>query len=316
GSARTQGARPRDHHRGDTQADPPGVLRGPRHRLGRGAHLLRRARAVSGAHRHGLDRRPGHRSGHAHQDADRDRRTDQPLRRRGAPGSDRVGQLEQGQVGHLRHRRHRARPQRRLGVRGRVHAGLQPAVRGRRGPRLLQAAPAADRRDARDDPPAGRRGGRRDRHRAAGRSRRQRDRHRLHGRHGVGHREVAGAAGHRRPDDLGALLRRTQREAPGLQVHHRRQRTGRRGLDRRFGPVRVLRRELRLVRQDLRHAGRHHQLPRVVVDHQHRDPPGQRAQRGARAQRAARGGRHACREGTPAARARRAEGEEAPEDRL
>jgi hypothetical protein len=50
--------------------------------------------------------------------------------------------------------------------------------------------------------------------------------------------------------------------------------TGRRGVAGGVRGVRVLCRELRLLQQDLRHAGRNHHLPGLDVDHQRRDPPG------------------------------------------
>ena len=52
------------------------------------------------------------------------------------------------------------------------------------------------------------------------------------------------------------------------------------------GRVRVLRGELRLLQQDLRHARRGDHLPGLAVDLQHRHPAGRRARRGVGARRA------------------------------
>ena len=60
----------------------------------------------------------------------------------------------------------------------------------------------------------------------------------------------AGAA--REPDVLGALLGGAEREAARLPVAHPGRRPGGRAVDRRVGGVRLLRRELRLLQQDLR----------------------------------------------------------------
>jgi membrane protein len=60
---------------------------------------------------------------------------------------------------------------------------------------------------------------------------------------------------------------------------------------RRVARLRILRRELRLLQQDLRRPGRGHLLPRVAMAHQRGDPARRRAQRRARAIAAARGGR-------------------------
>jgi hypothetical protein len=56
-----------------------------------------------------------------------------------------------------------------------------------------------------------------------------------------------------------------------------------------LGAVRVLRRELRLLQQDLRRAGRRDHLPDVALDLEHRDSVRSRVQRGARARAADRG---------------------------
>ena len=83
---------------------------------------------------------------------------------------------------------------------------------------------------------------------------RGRDRRRWRRRDGVGHRQVAGADPAREPHAVRPLLGGAEREAARLSLAHPRRRAGRGALDRRLGGVRVLRRELRLVQQDLRHA--------------------------------------------------------------
>ena len=61
------------------------------------------------------------------------------------------------------------------------------------------------------------------------------------------------------------------------------------GVADRLGGVRVLRRQLQLLQQDLRRARRHRRVPDLAVDHQRRDPVRCRAQRRARARAADRG---------------------------
>ena len=73
---------------------------------------------------------------------------------------------------------------------------------------------------------------------------------------GLEHRQVAGAARRLHARAGGPLLRVAERQAARLQVHHARRPRRRRRVDRRVARVRVLRRELRLVRQDLRLARR------------------------------------------------------------
>ena len=62
---------------------------------------------------------------------------------------------------------------------------------------------------------------------------------------------------------------------------------GARRVGRRVGRVRGLRGELRLVRQDLRHARRRRRVPALAVDHEHGDPARRRAERRDRARAAA-----------------------------
>ena len=72
--------------------------------------------------------------------------------------------------------------------------------------------------------------------------------------------------------------------AAGLSLDHPGQSVlALRGVGRGLGGLCLLRRELRLLRQDLRHARRCDQLPGVGVDHQRRGAARRRAQRGARA---------------------------------
>ena len=65
----------------------------------------------------------------------------------------------------------------------------------------------------------------------------------------------------------------------GSEVDRARRAAGSRGVAGGLRRVRVLRRELRLLQQDLRHARRDHHLPRLDVDHQRRDPARRRGQR-------------------------------------
>ena len=121
-------------------------------------------------------------------------------------------------------------------------------------------------------------------------------------------RQVAGHADRGHPHVRGAVPRRAEREAARLQVGHPGRGPGARRLDRRLGHVRVLRRQLRLLRQDLRRARRRGDPAHVDVADQRRAAAGDGAQRGARAGARARGGRPARRSRDPARAARRAEG--------
>src|SRR4051812_5591865 len=83
---------------------------------------------------------------------------------------------------------------------------------------------------------------------------------------------MAGAAARRRAHVRRALPRRPQRQAAGLQVGLGRRAVRDRVVADRISGVRLLRRQLRLLRQDLRHA-RWPRLPAGLdVDHQRRAP--------------------------------------------
>src|SRR5918993_764536 len=149
----------------------------------------------------------------------------------------------------------------RLGLRRRLHARVQLDLRDRGGPPVLQAAAAADPRDADPRADARDRGRGADRQRPAGHGDRRGGRARRHRADGLQHRQVARAARDRLADAGDPLLRGAQREAARLQVDLARQRAGRRGLDPGLGRLRVLRLQVRLLRQDLRHARRRDHLP-------------------------------------------------------
>src|SRR3954447_9421853 len=116
--------------------------------------------------------------------------------------------------------------------------------------------------------------------RPPGRGRHRAGRHR---RDDVEHRQVAGDRVRRLADDRLPVLGGAQRSPARLSVDQPRRDLRRRGVGGRVGGVRLLRRELRGLQQDLRQPGRRHHLPRLAVDHQPRDPPRRRAQRRARA---------------------------------
>ena len=82
------------------------------------------------------------------------------------------------------------------------------------------------------------------------------------------HREVAGDRAVRRADRRDPLLRHPQREAAEVPLAVRRRGRRDRGVDPRVRGVRVLRRHVRQLQQDLRLAGRRGGLPAVAVDHQ------------------------------------------------
>ena len=103
-------------------------------------------------------------------------------------------------------------------------------------------------------------------------------------------------------------------EAPRLPLGHAGRRSSRSWSGRRLGAVRPLRRQLRLLRQDLRHPRRPHRPAALALDHQPGDPLRPPAERRARAQRRDRGRAAAGREGDPARAARRAEGRRRPRD--
>ena len=143
-----------------------------------------------------------------------------------------------------------------LRVRRRLRPRDEPDLRDRRGPAVLEAAAdhaAAD---------AGRRAAGRGRPAAADRLRtgrrvhRQRHRARGHRPDRLVDREVAGPGGDRRPGRRAALLRDTQRAAAEVPVDLGGRRRGDPDLGARLGRLRVLRRQLLQLQQDLRIAGR------------------------------------------------------------
>lgn len=95
----------------------------------------------------------------------------------------------------------------------------------------------------------------------------------------LGHRQMAAAAYRRDLHDRRALLRLAERPAPRPQVDHPWQPAGRRGVAVGLGWLRALRRQLRLLQQDLRRAGRRRRHARLAVDHQRRHTPRRRSQR-------------------------------------
>ena len=114
---------------------------------------------------------------------------------------------------------------------------------------------------------------------------------------------MAGAAARHGDDVRRPLLARAERQAGGLQVGHAGCAARDRPVAHRLRGVRVLRGQLRLLRQDLRHARRPRLPARLVVDHQRRAAARHGAQLRARAQ--SRAGRRRAR-GPPRAAARRA----------
>ncbi len=76
--------------------------------------------------------------------------------------------------------------------------------------------------------------------------------------HDLEHRQVAGDGGDLHPHGRRPLLRLAEREAARLRLGHPGQPGGDRGLGHRLGGLRLLRRQLRLLRQDLRHPRRPH----------------------------------------------------------
>ena len=274
------------------------------HRPGCGADLLRRARAVPRAAGADLGPGPGRpgRRGHRHR-APGDgaaRRGRHPGQR--DPAHPRGDGVVAGRRLHVRHRSRR-RAVVGLGVRRRVLPGDEPGLRDLRGPPVLEAAP----RDAARHPH--RRLPRRHRPRDARGLRprrgvhRRRDRPRGPGTPRLGPREVARA---RLPRDVhrgAALLRHPQRPAAQVPLDLGRCRRRHRHLGAGLGRLRVLRRQLRQLRQDLRLPGRRHRRPAVAVDHQHRAAVRRRGRlRDGAGSRAA--GRHGGRGGAPAARPR------------
>ena len=155
-----------------------------------------------------------------------------------------------------------------LRVRRRVRSRDEHRVRDRRGPPVLEAAPA----DAPGHPgrrsPGRRRAGDARRLRSARVVDRLGDRAERPGRDRLEHREVAGDRAVRRGDRRDPLLRDPEREAAEVPLAV--DRRGRRdpGVDPRVGGVRAVRRDLRQLQQDLRLARRRRGRVALAVDHQ------------------------------------------------
>ena len=135
---------------------------------------------------------------------------------------------------------------------------------------------------------------------------RERDRGRSLGSHYLGHRQVASAAAGGRVHPGDPVLGVAERAPAGVPVGDPRRTDRRRPVGTRLRRVRVLRRELLVLQQDLRRDGLGDHLPRLAVDHQHRHPARRRAQRRDRA-RAPDRGRRARRSRAVSAGAPRAE---------
>src|SRR4051794_13214617 len=269
----------------DAQADRQGVPGGQPHRLGRRLDLLRGAGAVPGdarARRAARARRPVPAD---HQRAAGDRgQARAELGRRHVPQADRGRGAEQGRRGRAARSRAARRAVVGVGLHRRVLPRVEHRLGHRRGPPGLEAAAAARDRDAGGRPG---RGGRADRargHRSPRAGRRRRDRARRHGGDRVEHRQVAGAAGHRDHDHLGPLLHRPERQAPEVPLGDTGGDRRGAGVDRRVGRLRVLRRELLVLQQDLRQPRGDDRVPHLAMDHEPGDPVRRRAERGARAQ--------------------------------
>ena len=222
-----------------------------------------------------------------------------------------AGQLAVGRPGA------RARPPRRavvgVGVRRRVRPRHEPHLRDRRGSPVLEAAarhaadhPGRDRAGRAGDGDAGRQ-------RAVGPVDRRPDRPRRPGGPGLEHRQVAGDGGSRHADRGDPLLRHAERAAAQVPLDLDRRGGGHPDLDRGLGRLRLLRRELLLLQQDLRLAGRRRRRPGVPVADERRAPAGRRDRLRARARPSA-PGRHRGRDRAPAARARHSQHREGGEE--
>ena len=117
----------------------------------------------------------------------------------------------------------------------------------------------------------------------------------------------------RDPDRRAALLHDPQRQAAEVPLALGRCRRRHPHLGARLGGVRVLRRELLQLQQDLRLTRRRHRRAAVPVDHQPGAAVRGRARRRARARPPAAGG-HRRRGGAPAPRARHPEHQEGPQE--
>ena len=159
-----------------------------------------------------------------HQDVDRRRQLDRPgLRGRHVQGPDRGPDQEQRDRRHHGHRRDRRGAVDRVGLRRRVHARGQRHLRGRGGPLVHQAAPAADARDARARRAAGARPGGRRADRPDRERRRLGRRPRRHRGDRLEHRQVAGPVRRGGLHDHPPVLRLAEREARRPEVDHARQ---------------------------------------------------------------------------------------------
>ena len=132
----------------------------------------------------------------------------------GLQKTDQRRRAEQGRRGRPAQPRARRRPVVGLGLHRRLHARVQRDLRGRRGPPVLEAAPAAGRRDARHGAARRARAHRARGQRPAGRGAGVQARAGLRRRHRLPDREVAADGGGRARDARAALLRGAEREAP------------------------------------------------------------------------------------------------------
>ena len=141
---------PRHRPLGRAQAHRRRVQGGQPHRLGGGPDLLRGPGAVPRPARPrgpGRDLRPVP-ADHQRPDRRRPPGLGRQQRARRAAEDHRRRRTEQGRRGRPAHPRARRRPVVGLGLHRRVHARVQRDLRGRRGAPVLEAAPAAGRRDA------------------------------------------------------------------------------------------------------------------------------------------------------------------------
>jgi hypothetical protein len=106
---------------------------------------------------------------------------------------------------------------------------------------------------------------------------------RRHPARGVEDRQVAGHAPGRRDDARDPLLDVAEREDAEVPLGGAGRARGGRHLPRRLRPLRLLRRALLVLRQDLRLARRRHLVPGVAVDHEPRGALRRRGQRRTRA---------------------------------